>query len=172
MHYPRRKKIRHPSHDYSKGGWYFITLFTRLGVHHFGKIHSEKMHLSPIGVIAEKFWIEILQHAPHVKLDTFVVMPNHLHGILKMQAPEGFQKGITFRSNSFGPQPKGSLQVILGQYKAAVTRYARKNGCLIFDWLPRFDDRIVRSEKDLPRIRRYIRNNPQKWWEKYGASPQ
>ena len=68
--------------DYSNNGAYFITICTQNRHHFFGQIQNQKMQLSEIGKLAEKFWCEIPNHFPIVQLGNFVVMPNHVHGIL------------------------------------------------------------------------------------------
>ena len=70
--------------DYSNNGAYFITICTQNRHHFFGKIQNQEMQLSEIGKLAEQFWLEIPNHFPFVELGNFVVMPNHVHGILIM----------------------------------------------------------------------------------------
>ena len=82
-----RNKYRIPSTrlqnwDYSSNGYYFITICTKERKHNFGEIVDYKMKLSRIGEIAYKYWFEIPNHFSFVELDEFVVMPNHVHGIL------------------------------------------------------------------------------------------
>ncbi len=80
--YKERKSLRLAGYDYSSAGIYFITICTRDRVSSFGKITDTKITLSEIGMIARQFWLEIPNHFKHVSLDDFVIMPNHLHGIL------------------------------------------------------------------------------------------
>ncbi len=68
--------------DYGSNAAYFITMCTQNRVHYFGDVVNGKMQLSEIGMMAEKYWHEIPEHFPFVKLDAFVVMPNHIHGII------------------------------------------------------------------------------------------
>ena len=68
--------------DYGWAGAYFITICTKNRVKYFGDIIDRRMHLSPIGVLADVFWYEIKNHTHNVELGAFVVMPNHIHGIL------------------------------------------------------------------------------------------
>ena len=78
----RLESIRLQNWDYSWNGHYFITICTKEKQHFFGNIENEKIILNEIGKIAEKFWLEIPNHFSDVKLDEFVIMPNHVHGIL------------------------------------------------------------------------------------------
>jgi REP element-mobilizing transposase RayT len=77
-----RKNIRLSYWDYSSSGEYFITICCKERNSFFGEIKENEMILSEIGLISSKYWLEIPEHFPHVKLDEFVVMPNHIHGIL------------------------------------------------------------------------------------------
>ena len=128
------------------------------------------------GQIAQKHWQEIPEHFNHVYIDAYVIMPNHVHGIIIIDRPN--QKSNvetrnfaslqltsqpTARSNKFAPLKPGSLQAIIHAYKASVTRWCRKNGDDIFRWQPRFYEHIIRNDCSLNNIRRYIINNPAKW---------
>lgn len=78
----RIESARAPWWDYGRAGAYFITICTKNREHYFGEINDGKMILSPTGVIADLLWHEIPYHSQNVELDEFVVMPNHIHGIL------------------------------------------------------------------------------------------
>jgi REP element-mobilizing transposase RayT len=82
--YKTYKQYRHKDCNYSEGGFYFITICTKNRVELFGNIVGDKMVLSEDGKIAEKFWLEIPNHFLFVKLDQFVIMPNHIHGIINI----------------------------------------------------------------------------------------
>lgn len=111
----------------------------------------------PIGEIAIENWNKIPEHFPFVELDEFIVMPNHVHGILFFNKPD-FKE---WTPNKFGPQSQNLGSVIRG-YKASVTTYATTNQ-IEFSWQPRFHDHIIHSEEELNRIRKYIIQNPSKW---------
>jgi len=168
-------------HDYGSDDWYFVTICTHNRGHFFGEIiHSEgegagegaqdfahphsHPHLHPtiIGQIAHQYWMEIPKHFPFVVLDEFVVMPDHMHGLFYFDRPD-YPYRLP-RPNQFGPQSKNLASVIRG-YKAAVKKYATMNN-IPFAWQSRYHDYVVRTEKRLQIIRKYIRNNPQKWFEK------
>ena len=78
----RIPSARHPHWDYRWAGAYFITICTQNRIHYFGEIQNGVMNLSNVGVIADILWHEIPHHAKNVELGAFVVMPNHIHGIL------------------------------------------------------------------------------------------
>jgi len=111
-----------------------------------------------IGEIANQYWTEIPKHFPFVELDEYVVMPNHVHGILFFNKPDY----ADWKPGKFGPQSKTLGSVIRG-YKAGVKTYATTNQ-IEFGWQPRFYDRIIRSQRELNNIRQYIINNPAKWY--------
>ncbi len=86
-HYPNRRSLRLKGYDYRQEGSYFITICTYQRAHHFGKIKSGEMHLSETGMLAKAQWHALPGHYPHIALDAFILMPDHLHGILHIIAP-------------------------------------------------------------------------------------
>ena len=85
----RISSIRLQNWDYSWDAGYFVTICAKHMKHYFGRITKGKMHLSEVGILADVFWHEIKHHAPHVILDAFVVMPNHVHGIIYLNGNNG-----------------------------------------------------------------------------------
>jgi putative transposase len=161
--------------DYRTPGYYFVTICTKNRQHSFGHVTGGEMHLSAEGEIAARCWREIPSHHTGVELDEFVVMPNHVHGIVVINAPVE-----TLHATSLPPRlatslpsrdpekskisPKaGSLGAIIRSYKSAVTKYAGLNGVNEFNWQARFYDHIIRDEKTFDKIRRYIFENPSQW---------
>ncbi len=168
--------------DYGWNAPYFITICTQNREYYFGDIKDGKMKLSEIGKMAEKYWDEIPEHFPFVKLDAFVVMPNHIHGIIIIDKiddgrdVDGHNDGRNVETqnfaslqlstsspskNKFGPQSKNLASIIRG-YKIGVTKNARQIDA-DFAWQPRFYDHIIRNEKSFQTIKNYIINNPLKW---------
>jgi REP element-mobilizing transposase RayT len=146
-----------------------------MGLSYFGNILNGKMILSESGWIAFKLWFVLSEHFSFVSLDEFVVMPNHIHGIVIIESPDivgtlhatSLQNETSRRSiqNEFmsciSPKP-GSLATVVRSYKSAVS----KNIHLFdpdFSWQPRYYDHLIRSNRELDRIRDYIINNPLKW---------
>ncbi len=174
------KDLRARWWDYRLSGSYFITICTKNRTHYLGEIKNEKMILSPLGVIADLLWHEIKNHFSIVKLDAFIVMPNHVHGIihlnpdakhgnnfdLQQHRPEGFDPQSRFQN-----QGKKSISSIIGAYKSAVSYHAHRLG-FEFYWHSRFHDHIIRNEASLEHIRNYIINNPQKWADDKFHTPQ
>ena len=164
--------------DYGSNGYYFITICTKNKLYYFGEIIDEKMNLSEIGKLAEKYWYEIPQHFPFVKLGAFIVMPNHVHGIIIIDKPDDERidnidnnvetqnspwriASLQQPQNKFGPQSQNLASIIRG-YKTTVTINARKINP-DFAWQSRFYEHVIRNEKSLNKIENYIINNSLKW---------
>jgi len=159
-----RKTIRLREYDYSQPGEYFITICTHEKEYKFGEIVAEEMRLSQEGIIAQQFWQQIPRHFENAELDEFVVMPNHIHGIIKLNDRRDVQLNVPTSHVPTRLSPnKGSLSVIMRTYKAAVTTECRRKGLSDFRWQSRFYEHIVRSNKDLDRIRDYIAGNVLQW---------
>jgi putative transposase len=156
--------------DYSTAGAYFVTICTRRGETFFGAVTDGETRLSPVGKIAHRYWADIPNHFPHVTVDEWVVMPTHIHGILLIHAgppTDGVETrhvaSLRGGQTEFGPLKPGSLSRIVQAYKAAVTRWCRRNANPAFAWQPRFYEHIIRNDRSLDRVRRYIRDNPALW---------
>ena len=155
--------------DYGWNAAYFVTICTHGREHYFGDIIDGIMQLSEIGHLANKYWSEIPKHFPFVELDVFVVMPNHVHGIVIINKPndERYVETQNFASlpsesrNKFGPQSKNLASIIRG-FKIGVTKNARTINA-DFAWQSRFYDHIIRNDESFSRIRDYIKSNPLKW---------
>jgi putative transposase len=161
-----RKHIRLKGYDYSQPGEYFVTICIRGRQHLLGEIADGNMVLNAIGKTAKECWNEIPLHCPNVEIDAFVVMPNHVHGIIRiMDNPRrDVQLNIPTETYHSRISPRaGSLAVIVRTYKAAVTTICRKNGIAEFGWQSGFYEHIIRDDRTLARIRDYIASNPQRW---------
>ena len=156
--------------DYGSAGAYFITICTKNRLHHFGNIVDHKMYLSHTGLLADVVWHEIKNHAPGLTLDAFVVMPNHVHGIIILNGNENGHTGnagqspppITIGQQRFQNQGRNTLSSIIGSYKSAVTKHANRLH-LPNDWQARFHDHVIRNEEEFQKIAHYIQNNVSNW---------
>ncbi len=157
--------------DYRWTGSYFVTICTSDRMHFFGEILNGKMHLSNLGTIANQLWHEIRNHSNDVELGEFVVMPNHIHGILHftkfiesddnpMLSKDAGLK--TIGQQRFQNIGKNSLSSIVLGYKSAVTKYANRLN-FEFGWQSRFYDHIINDEFAFQEISRYIKENPMNW---------
>ena len=147
---PQRKSPRLQGYDYSQSGGYFITICTHERKHMFGKIDDAIMMLSESGQIANDCWIAVPEHYPDVTLGDFVIMPNHMHGILYLMGDD-----TTF---------KPVVGHVIRGYKGAVTARIRKQeSSKRIVWQSRYYDHVIRDDIDELRIRTYIQNNVGKW---------
>lgn len=161
--------------DYRANGAYFITICTNNQAHFFGVCHEGKMKLSTIGAIVQGFWYEIPKHFVFVSLGEFVVMPNHVHGILILDYPENASNPLETLHCNLSTAPKneffstispdaGSVSTIVRSYKSVCSKhihltFPEQN----FSWQPRFYDHVIRDEHALIEISNYILNNPLSW---------
>ena len=151
-----RRSIRLRGRDYSAPGTYLVTIC--VCSHLFGRVQTGEMILTRFGKIAGECWADLPNHFSHVRLDSFVVMPDHVHGILVLGRRSG-------RASAIGRVAVGSLGAVVRSFKSAVTarinseRGARPGGI----WQRNYFDQIIRSRADLDRVRRYIRDNPVRW---------
>ena len=163
----RIESARMRGHDYGNG-WYFVTICTHARICHFGTIHNGFMCLSDIGSIIVDEWIKTPIIRPYVELDKWIVMPNHMHGIITIAhraIPTGMV-GTPRRGVPTNPQSAwkpGCLGSIVCQFKMACTKRIRAAGFHDFAWQPRFHDVIIRNGTSLHHIRRYIMDNPATW---------
>ena len=168
-----RQSIRLENYDYSSNGAYFVTICTAQRLHLFGEISNAIMELHDFGKIAHNCWLELPNHFPQILLDEFVVMPNHVHGIVLIQSEQlGEPIAVGARHASplhghaaFRGVQKGSLGAIVGSFKSVVTKRineARASPGEVV-WQRNYFDRIVRSDEQLIAARAYIVNNPLGW---------
>ena len=182
----RNCSVRLQSWNYGWDGIYSVTICTGNREEYFGKIQQNKMCLNEIGTIAYKYWQEIPQYFPHMILDAFVIMPNHLHGIVMIDKNNayricrdainrvptndyGFSNDYVFPNTTRGgvthhhnPMLYKNLSTMIRWYKGRTTFEIHKTNN-DFLWQPRFYDRIIWDENALDIVREYIINNPAKW---------
>ena len=204
-----RMSMRLRGYDYASSGAYFVTMNIQDRLPLFGVVDESGMQLTDIGRIAHQCWAEIPIHFPHAALDEFIIMPDHMHGIIfifgdeeqggvQLNAPTGMnlptstnsltnsnaptgmnyptsmvstqnanpQKDHTRKDNYYSqisPRKK-TLSVIVRTYKAAVTRLCRENNFHHFAWQRNYYDHIIRNERQLIVVCKYIINNPKRWW--------
>ncbi len=183
-----RRSIRLRGYDYTQAGAYFVTIVTQEREPLFGNVADGEMVLSAYGRVAATMWQRIPRHFPHVELDEWVVMPNHIHGIIvitgvvrgrgdafptKHSGSAGVAHGETSIASQVpdgecvaptGP-PSGSLGAIVGNFKSVVTRRINRmrktSGARV--WQRNYYERIIRNERELNAIRQYIHDNPARW---------
>ncbi len=152
-----RKSIRLKDYDYSQAGVYFVTICTHNRTCFLGDIINGEICLNDVGRIVESEWENTGGIRQNVIIDTYVIMPNHLHGILIIYESDVGATGPVALTNSLGS--------IIGQFKSVVTKKIRKSGIHHFKWQRNYFERVIRNEKELNRIREYIITNSLKWTE-------
>ncbi len=182
----RRRSIRLCEYDYRRDGAYFITICTHDRAPIFGSIVNASVRLSDSGKWARDCWWAIPRHFPQVFLDRFVIMPDHVHGIIVIRnhAPDvdpqivirnspgtvGARHVVPLHAHTtvrrrFGEPIPGSLSTIVGTFKSAVTRHMKNNGMTERVWQRNYYEHVIRNDRDLWAIRRYIVTNPERWNE-------
>lgn len=171
---------RMPGWDYSGNGIYFITIVTQHRECNLGKIENKKMIFSDFGKIVNNQWYKSFKIRDELFLDEFIIMPNHLHALIKLHGFHVETHGrASQQSNDQSPKPvfqrkPKSISSFIAGFKSAVTteidnfidahhldiqKYDRNNKF----WQPNYNDHIVRDENEYLQIKNYIRNNPAKW---------
>jgi len=159
-----RRSIRLPRYDYSRAGFYFVTICVRNKECLFGEIAEGKVRLSEFGIIADECWREIPIHFNNVILALHVIMPNHIHGILRI-TNVGARHALPLQARKFGKPVAGSLPTIIGAFKSAVTRrinQVRSTPSAGF-WQRNYYEHVIRNPDELSQIRQYISDNHKKW---------
>ncbi len=165
---PSRHSVRLPGFDYSSVGMYFVTICTAERRCIFGQIQRNKTALSPIGDIARACWIEIPRHFPNVRIETYVVMPNHVHGILTIHSkwPDANTQSKTAAAKeSFGKPTRGSIPTIVRSFKAAASKHARESGLIAGEsiWHRGYYEHVLRNTREYVAATNYILLNPARW---------
>lgn len=170
----RSESTRLKGWDYSSAGAYFVTICTKNRIPYFGDIVDGIMVLSEPGKTARKCWQEIFGHFNNIELDEFVIMPNHVHGVLIIENDNDIARtpnnvetpklgvSTTDSENIIRAWKSGSIGVIVNQFKRKCTITIRKT-IPEFAWQSLFHDHIIRDENELNGIREYIIHNPVNW---------
>lgn len=169
---PDRQSIRRKGWDYTSSGCYFVTINAHKSRAVFGSVVNGRVVLTEAGRIAEDEWRRSEVLRKEVELDEFVIMPNHMHGIVWLKGSDASQ-GLDASSPcapQFGKPIAGALGTVVGAYKAAVTREVHRRGLMhqarpgaSAVWHRNYWDVIVMDESALENVRNYIRFNPQNY---------
>ena len=166
-----RRSIRLKGRDYSQPGAYFVTICTRDRACLFGDVVNGEMRLNGSGETARRCWEDIPDHFPLVELDAFVIMPNHVHGIIvvpgrgeKSFAPT-YAPTTTTPTTAIAQSPSRTIGSIVRGFKIGVTKWFRANTDLHSVWQRGYYEHIVRTEGELMAIREYVLGNPARWNE-------
>ena len=171
----RTKSAHLPFYDYSQNGYYFVTICTKNRIEYFGSVVNDQMVLSEIGQVILDHWQAFPENYSSVSLDEFIIMPNHLHGILILREQDNHAKRRDYKETGQCPVSTNNFSInkltrrptlfsIIGAFKSICGRIIKeKQTDINFGWQPRFYDHVIRNQESLAKIREYIRQNPQKW---------
>ena len=156
--------------DYRNAASYFITICTQDRQHYFGEIENQRMKLSAIGAIADVLWFELPHRNSIIELGEYVIMPDHLHGILILKDLPLKTTNHQKKTNQDEKNQKmaaispkaNSVSTIIRSYKSAVSKHLNRLN-MEFKWQSRFHDHIIRDKAAFERISNYIRSNPENW---------
>lgn len=174
-HGTSRKALRLKDYDYSKPGFYFVTICSYMQFSLFGEINNDILGLNENGLIIDCFWNKIPNKFPNIQLDEYVIMPNHIHGIIQIISPVGADMEV----RPYHDGPKGcdnptdyvsSIPEIIQWYKSITTKEYEKYIHALAPgfpqvklWQRNYYERIIRDENELNNVRAYIINNPMNW---------
>jgi REP element-mobilizing transposase RayT len=161
--YPDRKRIRLKGYDYSKPGNYFVTINTNKQIKCLSNIENDTVRLSEAEMIVKEKWNDLPNHYPNCELDKYVIMPNHFHGIIKIiKCSEG---SAALPNNEKTKKISHGLPEIIRGFKTFTSKLINENirPYPKFNWQKSYHDRIIRNERELINVRKYIINNPLNW---------
>lgn len=170
------ESFRHPNWDYSLSAAYFVTINTALMAHYFGRIDDGTMRLSPVGEIVGYLWKQIPAQFAFTKLGAYVIMPNHIHGIIQIETEQDSKLQEYLIPSLSKPTPgKGggatgvhnpmlhqSLARVIRWFKGRTTYEIRKAG-FTFVWHSRYYDKIILNAEMYDNVSDYIERNPLDW---------
>ncbi|HKY56308.1 MAG TPA: transposase [Anaerolineales bacterium] len=181
-----RRSIRLKRYDYSQAGAYYVTVVTQGRECLFGEIIDGAMHLNEYGEIVQKWWNEIPNHFPNVELGAFIIMPNHVHGIIFITTERSRGEVVSPRENPNNnildadvdgtnnqggetpPLRKPTLGQIVAYFKYQSTKEMNRietEKVITKFWQRNYYEHIIRDEKDLQNKTDYIEANPSLWDE-------
>jgi len=161
-----RRSIRLEGFDYAGEGAYFVTMCVHERHMAFGEIFDGEIQLNRAGEIVREEWLRSAEIRKEVRLDWFVVMPNHFHAVVWLVGADGVRPGVRLGPTPSAPtRSPGSLGSVMAGFKSVVTRrineIRRTPGAAV--WQRNYYERVVRDDDELNRIRQYIIDNPAQW---------
>ena len=150
------KRRRKPTQDYAFPGYYFVTIVTAERAPIFGTLRDGLVQLNSLGKALERIIKNLPQYHSNIRVDRFIVMPDHVHMILQILP---FEVQV-FKKRRFGWVPKGSLPYVIRNLKGDVTRWSRRHDGPYHVWQSNYHDVIITQRKQLYAFRKYIELNP------------
>jgi len=171
---PKRRSLRLKAFDYTQSGAYFVTVCTQGKNDLFGTIVDGQMQATEFGRVVGDCWQALPNHFPNVQLDAFIVMPNHIHGILIIDSPERARHAVPLQSRvlessgKFAIPVSGALSTIIRSFKSAATKRINECGRGAASraqkiWQRNYFEHVIRNDESLDKIREYILKNPFQW---------
>ena len=179
-----RRSIRLKEYNYASAGGYFVTIIARHRESLFGEVVNGEMRLSRYGEIVQKWWEQIPVHFTNVEIGTFVVMPNHVHGIIfiaegrgTVPVPEEYGRNKISKEEDLSHDSQGgetpplrapTLGQIVAYFKYKSTKEMNlldNTGTVTKFWQRNYYEHVIRNERDLQNITDYIETNPMSWDE-------
>ena len=165
-----RRSIRLQGYDYAEAGAYFITVTTHRRLCLFGEMTGGAAHMNDAGLMVDRWWAELNKKFSAVETDESVVMPNHFHGIICLNLGEPNHCKSVGSEGLKGAHIGAPLPEIVQRFKTMTTneyiRGVRRLGWPAFParlWQRNYYEHIIRSDRELNRLRQYILDNPAKW---------
>ena len=160
---PNRRSLRLQGYDYRSSGAYFVTICTVEKRPLFGRVRQGRVQLNELGHLVDDCWKQIERVRRGVAIDAYIVMPNHVHGVLLFHTEDAAAKV----SAAACELAAGSLGAVLGQYKSIVTKRSQflQSPPTRPIWQRNYYDHIIRSAASLEKIRQYIVENPVRWMD-------
>lgn len=169
-----RRSIRLKGYDYASEGAYFVTIVTQGRECLFGEIVDGEMSLSKYGEMVQKWWNELPLHFPNVETGAFIIMPNHIHGIIfktderkgEVISPRNETGEASLQGKETLPLRKPTLGQIVGYFKYQSTKEMKATdhtGTITKFWQRNYYEHVIRNEKELRQKTDYILNNPFRW---------
>jgi putative transposase len=169
--YKKQKQYRLFGFDYSRDGYYFVTIVTKDRFHDLGVISNKEMKLSTQGDIVYQHiykFLETSEQNPYIinqlptifTITSYAILPNHVHIIVQIRQ---MQKQAYTKVEGLRPLVKGSLSLFINQFKGRIKRQCHESGYTNFHWQSRFHDRIIRDQTEYDRIEYYIESNVENW---------
>ena len=169
-----RRSIRYKGYDYASAGAYFVSVVVQGRLCLFGRVVDGEMRLNGAGKMVRRVWDGMPERFPFIGLDEFVVMPNHVHGVIffrQVEAMEGVPAMVSTRAPARAPtRGAPTFGEVVGAFKSVTTveygRGVREAGWQRYDWRlwqRNFFERVIRNERELNLIREYIVNNSRNW---------
>ncbi len=162
-----RRSIRLPNFDYGGAGVYFVTICTYNRECLFGEVVKDEMVLNTNGCIAVREWLKTTELRPDFELGSFVVMPNHIHGIIIIRRGTLLRALEPPPAEAFGKPTSNSIPTVIRGFKATVTKQINEHRRSPREpvWQRNYHEHIIRDEVDWNRVHDYIEANPSRWAE-------